>query len=156
MIKWKDILASVKEDANYEFLPISGTTPPDLNVLVFTVKAKNCSSFEKMNKLTKMIYDKYSIQAELGDKKYSYSQPFFLSKTPFSSPNYNFSAFADFLEENGIIHGEKDYKEHGIVVLRATLMNPYIHAYEKHKDINLIKDFIVGLHKNANELSTKL
>lgn len=158
MIRWKDILKEVKEDTDYEFLPVSGFIPPDLNVFVFTVKSKKYSSLQEMNTLTKMVYDKFSIQVELGDKKYSYSQPFFLSKSPCKCPNYNFEAFSDFFnnKKNNFNVSKEDYEKEGLLVLRATLMNPYIYAYEKYKNVNLIEDFMTNLHRAANELVAKL
>lgn len=155
MISWKKILINVNEDSSYEFLPISPTYP-DLNVFVFVIKVKNIASLECMNKLVETVYNKYSIQAEFGDKKYSYAQPFFLSKTPFTMPNYNFSAFKDFFDKNGIRNAQKTYKENGMIVLRATLMNPYIYAYKKEGKANLIKDFIINLHKISEESAKQI
>lgn len=152
--RWKTLLNNMQESVNYEFLPISNC-PPDLNVFVFVIKQKNANSLREMNKLTNSIYQKYSIQAEFGDKKYSYGQPFFLSKTSFSLPHYNFSAFSDFFKKNGFSKEvEQEYKSEGMVVLRATLMNPYILVYEKNKGLNLIQEFVLSLHKEANKLTT--
>lgn len=151
MISWKKITEHANEDINYEFLPVSQIYP-DLNVFVFVIKVKNNASLECMNKYTNLIYDKFSIQAEFGDKNHSYSQPFFLSKTPFTEPNYNYSALKSFFEANNIRNARNSYKNYGLIVLRATLMNPYIYAFKKDKNKNLIKEFIIALHKTSEEV----
>jgi hypothetical protein len=155
MISWEKVVSSVYEDIAYEFLSISPTYP-DSNVFVFVLKVKNIKSLECMNKFVEMIYDRYSIQAEFGDKTYSYAQPFFLSKTTFKSPNYGFSTFKDFFEKNDIRNAQNAFEEVGITVLRATLMNPYIYPYKKEGKINLIKDFIISLHRVAKEISLQI
>jgi glutamate/tyrosine decarboxylase-like PLP-dependent enzyme len=155
MISWKKVLLGIGEDTLYEFLPISPQYP-DLNVFVFAIKPNFLSSIKDMNKLTELVYQKYSIQAELGDKKHSYSQAYFLSKTTFSPPNYSFKALSDFFSKNNFRNAKDEYNECGLLVLRATLMNPYIYPYKKIKDLNLIKEFIIDLHKTSNELAKKL
>lgn len=60
----------------------------------------------------------------------SYAQPFFLSCTWFNPPTYPPAAVADFLERAGI--EPVDYPAHGIFVLRATVMNPYIVLAEEY------------------------
>ncbi|NOZ46113.1 MAG: hypothetical protein GXO79_04945 [Chlorobi bacterium] len=155
MISWNKITDNANEDTSYEFLPISPMYP-DLNVFVFTIKVKNISSLECMNKFASLIYDKFSIQAEFGDKNHSYAQPFFLSKTTFTSPNYNFSALSDFFKKNNIRNARNAYKKHDLLVLRATLMSPYIYPYKKEKNVNLIKEFIVELHKISEQVSQEI
>ncbi|MCT4640084.1 MAG: pyridoxal-dependent decarboxylase [Bacteroidales bacterium] len=152
MINWKRVMAETGEDAMYEFLPVS-PTHPDLNVFLFAVKPNNLSNLYDLNNLTGLVYENYSIQAELGDKGHSYSHPYFLSKTMFSLPNYSYNSLADFFEKNGIQNSEEDYKKNGLLVLRATLMNPYIYPYKKNQKLNLIKEFIIDLHKTSNKLA---
>lgn len=155
LISWEKIINFVGEDISYNFLPVSPIYP-DLNVIVFTIKVKNISTIACMNKFASLVYERYSIQAELGDKNHSYSQPFFLSKTTFTNPNYSYNAFEDFFKKNNIRNSKKDYDKHGVLVLRATLMNPYIYPYKKERNLNLIREFIIGLHKISEEVSAEI
>lgn len=155
MISWNKITEQANEDTSYELLPISPVYP-DLNVFVFTVKVKNNSTLACMNKFANLVYNKFSIQAEFGDKNHSYSQPFFLSKTPFKDPIYNFSALEEFFKKNNIRNAKTSYKKHSLIVLRATLMNPFIYPYKSERGKNLIKEFIIELHKTCEEASQEI
>ncbi len=105
------------------------------------------------NELTLKVYDHFSIQAELGDRTTSYSQPFFLSKTLFSEPNYSFKSLEQFFKRTAIKNAKRDYLINGLVVLRATIMNPYIYQYKRKTDLNLIKEFIIELHKISRKIA---
>jgi hypothetical protein len=41
--------------------------------------------------------------------------------------------------------------EKGLLILRATVMNPYITAIRQNTKQNLIKEFVWEIHKAANE-----
>ncbi len=155
MISWNKITEQANEDTSYEFLPISPVYP-DLNVFVFTVKVKNNSKLTCMNKFANIVYNKFSIQAEFGDKNHSYSQPFFLSKTSFKNSIYNFTALEEFFNKNNIRNAKNSYKKHDLIVLRATLMNPFIYPYKLERGKNLIKEFIIELHKTCGEASQEI
>ena len=147
---WKIVLHSVRETANYELFPVSNKQP-DLNVVVFAVKPKDTELLADMNDLTNKVYSKYSLQVELGNREYSYGQPFFLSKTTFSHPYYSFGTLSNFFKRCGIKCSQDEYESQGLTVLRATLMNPYLWAYKETKNLDLVHDFMVNLH---NELKT--
>lgn len=152
MTHWNEFLKDANEPIEYEILPLSPEAP-DLNLLVFTVKPLTANvRLNTVNEFVSKVYDRYSIQAELGDETYSYSQPFFLSKTSCDNKTYKYSMFADFFRKAGISASEKDYNKHGLVMLRATLMNPYIYPYKNNKGIDFIGDFMDSLHKTIKSL----
>lgn len=151
---WKKITNLVKDDSIYYNFKLLSSQLPDTNLVIFTIKPVSENSLNKMNQLTKAVYDHFTIQAELGDKEYSYSQPFFLSKTTFSYPEYEYETleafFAEAFPDGNLSRIKKEYKKDGLLVLRATLMNPYIIAANKINKQNFIKEFILEMHKAAN------
>ncbi len=152
MKHWKEFLKDANEPIEYEIVPLSPVAP-DLNLLVFTVKPLTENvKLKTVNDFVSKVYDNYSIQAELGDETYSYSQPFFLSKTSCDNKTYKFSMFADFFRNSGISVTEKDYAKQGLIMLRATLMNPYIYPYMNEKGIDFIRDFMESLHKTIRSI----
>ncbi|MES2108553.1 MAG: pyridoxal-dependent decarboxylase [Bacteroidota bacterium] len=137
------------EDIYYEFKTFG--TAPDTNVVVFCLKDKFNETIHGMNQLSLEVYKKFTIQAELGSKEHSYSQPFFLSKTTMDEEYYKYKSFKSFFDECGLRESEKHYKEEGLIVLRATVMNPYITPIRQNTKQNLIAEFILELHKAANK-----
>lgn len=146
--------AGINDKLLYEFKTFGSV--PDTNVFVFTLKNKMDDTIEGMNKLTQEVYNYFTIQAELGSKDHSYSQSFFISKTKMDDTYYSYDAFKGFFEDCGLKNYKKDYLEKGLLVLRATVMNPYITAIRRTTKQNLIKEFVWELHKAANESVKKL
>lgn len=151
---WGEILNKAKEKAKYEVIPLSNKQP-DLNVVVFAIMPKPQKqedgrvlwpTLAAMNELTNKVYEKYSLQVELGNRQYSYGQPFFLSKTTFSAPLYSFDALSPFIKKCQVACTKNDYEDQGLTVLRATLMNPYLWAYKEKKNLNLVREFMVNMH----------
>jgi hypothetical protein len=72
--------------------------------------------------------------------------------------HYKFDIFKDTFNKWGINvrNVEREYKNNGLVILRATVMSPYISSIRKNTNQNLIKDFVLELHKCANEYAIKL
>lgn len=155
LFTWKKIYTAsgIQDDLQYKF--ITFCSKPDTNVVVFVLKNISGTTLKSMNKLTTKVYESFSIQAEQGSKKYSYSQSFFLSKTKMDEENYKCDVFKDLFQKWGLnpTLAKKEYKEEGLVVLRATLMNPYIVTIRKKTRQNLIKEFVWELHKCANEIA---
>jgi hypothetical protein len=108
-----------------------------------------------MNRLTSLVYEEFTIQSELGEREYSYSQPFFLSKTTFSLPNYAFDSLrpmlADSFDGNHLDNVFQEYKNQGIVVLRATVMNPYINMSHALSGQDILKEFMEELSQAAKK-----
>ena len=150
---WNVVLDSFKVKSSYILLPVSWRKP-DLNVVVFVVKSKlKDPTLNNLNDLTNKIYQKYSLQVELGNREYSYGQAFFLSKTTFSYPFYNYSALSDFFTRSGIQCTRQEYETQGLIVLRATLMNPYLWAYKENRKLDFINDFMINMHNELEELN---
>lgn len=146
---WEKIREDKREDEKlYEFKTFGN--PPDTNVLVFAVKNSMKNTIESINELTESVYNHFSIQAELGAKDHSYSQSFFISKTKMDNSHYDYTSFKSFFEDCKLKDSRKDYMKHGLVILRATLMNPYISSIRRSTEQNLLKEFVLELHKAAN------
>lgn len=159
LIHWDKIMSFNRQDPDYQFIPLT-LFPPDTNVVIFGIRRKASNSLIKMNELTKKVYEAFTIQSELGENQYSYGQAFFLSKTEFQEPAYPFENtlkplfnkyFPDHLDR---VYNE--YKKEGLVVLRATLMNPYIWMMRNMSNQNFIKEFIQELSKVAEKSSREL
>ncbi|MCD9185339.1 MAG: pyridoxal-dependent decarboxylase [Pyrinomonadaceae bacterium] len=138
----------------YEFTTFGAV--PDTNVVVFAIKDKNNETINGINKLTEQVYNYFTIQAELGDKQHSYSQPFFISKTKMEHNYYNFDSFEGFFNDCNLRSAKREYIEKGLTVLRATIMNPYISSIRQKTDQNLVKEFIIELHKASQSSARKL
>lgn len=150
---WQKIyrFSDIQEDLQYDFKLFG--SKPDTNVVVFVIKGHSNTSLKAMNKLTTEVYKNFSIQAEQGSKEYSYSQSFFLSKTTMEDEHYKYDVFKDLFKQWGINTNtaKNEYLTEGLVVLRATIMNPYIASIRRTTKQNLLKDFVWELHKCANE-----
>lgn len=152
---WSEMQFKLGNPIPYEIFPLSNKEP-DLNLVVFAIKGRTNPSqkentLQYMNKLTENVYNRYTIQVEEGEKAYSYGQSFFLSKTPFKEPLYSYSALENFFHRNNIKCSPQEYKQHGIIVLRATLMNPYLWEYRVNKNFDIIQEFMYDLHQTIIE-----
>lgn len=131
LIRWDELMQACEKAVEYEFIPITPEAP-DTNIVVFVVKKKTSNSLLQMNTLSKRVYSTFSIQSELGDREYSYSQPFFLSNTVFDESQYPADCLDNFFGRCNLSSRTKaEYAHTGLVVLRATVMNPYINHARK-------------------------
>lgn len=149
--RWDDAKSSLNEDTRYKIV-LFGKTPPDTNIVIFGIKERNAKSIKAYNDLNNLIYSKFSIQSELGRRQYSYSQPFFLSKTVFNDPEYPLETVQGFLKECDFRHSEASYRSEGLVVLRATVMNPYILPTKEMGGLDLIQKFLTEIHGVAQDI----
>ena len=130
---------------------------PDTNLVTLTVSPKIFCSLSNMNKLTTRVYDNFSIQAELGERAHSYSQPFFLSKTTMFSSHYPVGMLKPFFQRAGLSKSvAQQYQRDGMVVLRATVMNPYLSAARQLVDQDFCKLFVTELVKAAEAACIEL
>jgi glutamate/tyrosine decarboxylase-like PLP-dependent enzyme len=123
LVHWEQSAKANRQQTACQFVPITAP-PPDTNMVCFVIKEKGSRSLARMNALTETLYQRLTIQAELGERGYSYLQPFFISRTRFHMPNYSPHSVADLLERADV--DAEDYPREGIFVLRATVMTPYI------------------------------
>jgi glutamate/tyrosine decarboxylase-like PLP-dependent enzyme len=130
IVHWEKCCRANNQCLKYQII-LAKAEVPDTNIVCFVVNEKGNKSLARMNRLTEMVYDKFTIKAELGDRAYSYSQPFFLSRTWFREPTCPKKAVTEFLRRVGI--EPVGYSEQGIFVLRATVMSPYIVLAEENE-----------------------
>jgi glutamate/tyrosine decarboxylase-like PLP-dependent enzyme len=149
LVHWETACIVNGETVPYRLLTIT-SYPPDTNIVCFVVQEKINASLERMNRINEWIYRRFTINTEAGREEYSYAQPFFLSRTVFRTPQYALTSMADLLLRAGL---EPDsYTQHGIFVLRATVMTPYVVlASESGHKQELLAEFMVRLSQTANE-----
>lgn len=125
--------------------------PPDTNVIVFFIKPfivtepSRKISLENINNATLHVYNKFHISAEHGDRKTSYNQEFFISKTQMYSDTYSESCLEHHIGEGKVFNYpgfSDDYKGDRLEILRMAIMNPYIYPYKKQKGLNLVDKFL--------------
>ncbi|MFQ5796220.1 MAG: pyridoxal phosphate-dependent decarboxylase family protein [Candidatus Bipolaricaulia bacterium] len=154
LVNWEHVCKANWTDTQYRFFPITDT-PPDTNILCFLVKEKTTRSLKRTNRLNELIYKRFTIQAELGERDYSYAQPFFLSRTRFHAPNYARKSIADLFKRADIRMDE--YEKEGLFVLRATVMTPYItFAAECGHTKDYLAEFVETLAKVAEDVISEL
>jgi hypothetical protein len=150
LVHWEVSCKLNKIDTNYQFVPITAN-PPDTNIVCFVIKEKNSRSIKRMNALSELVYNSFSIKADGQLREYSYSQPFFLSRTTFKAPNYSLQALRAFLERAGLSTDE--YAEFRIFALRSSVMTPYIIlAAESGRKQEYLAEFVEALAGKAEEL----
>lgn len=144
------------ESCEFDFIPLNDR--PDTNIVVFVAKRVLANSLNDMNRLTRAVYDRFSIQAELGDRDYSYSQPFFLSMTTLTSPNYPVDCLKSFFDRVNIKPRQYKhcYESEGLVVLRATVMSPYIHPLQVRSGYDYVRLFVEALGEAAQSCIDRL
>jgi len=131
LARWDDLMRAREEPVEYQFIPVTREAP-DTNIVVFVVKKKTSNSLAQMNMLSKRVYSTFSIQSELGDREYSYSQTFFLSNTMFDQSQYPLESLEHLFSKcNLSSRARTEYMDTGLVVLRATVMSPYINHARK-------------------------
>lgn len=131
-------------------------SPPDTNINVFGFAPRKGGSLRDFNALTEAVYRHFSIRAEHGERQYSYSQPFFLSKTSFSADHYSFDSLASIFASAGIGVDEDQYRREGLVVLRSTIMNPYLTPLRESKRGEIVREFALAVSAVANAEVRKL
>lgn len=151
LTRWGTIMKENRKDTDYEFVPLTAIHP-DTNVVIFTVRKRTSSYLHTMNTLTKAVYERFAIQTELGEREYSYSQPFFISKTTMNESEYSYESVRSFFERCDLaVDSQKSYHEQGLVVLRATVMNPYLYPMKRFAGQNIVKEFIEELALAASD-----
>jgi hypothetical protein len=123
LVHWEHAVKANRTATSFEFLALV-SQPPDTNIVCFLARERGARSLADMNALNRWMYQQFTIDAEYSEGEYSYSQPFFLSHTVIRYPNYTEGSVAGPLERFEIDASE--YREHGLFVLRATVMTPYI------------------------------
>ena len=152
---WQEVADANAMEPEYDVMSYT-EFPPDTNIVIFAVKKKTSSSLATMNALTKGVYDAFTIQPELGERDYSYSQPFFVSHTTFKLPAYPYACVEPFLIRAGVRAPRSDYATNGLNVLRASVMSPYIAEMRRRGTQYVFRDFMDALHQAATAAVTEL
>jgi glutamate/tyrosine decarboxylase-like PLP-dependent enzyme len=149
--------ATMFERSGQHFVRFVPLCIPDTNVVTFVVVPLSYRKLRSLNMLTKAVYEKFSIQSELGDGRYSYSQPFFLSHNKMSAPHYDYDVMKPLFNKCQIVnHSNGGYLQHGVEVLRAAVMTPYLWPMESDGKQSMLAEFLVALLRVANEACTDL
>lgn len=133
--RWERICNKEKKSTDYRFISLTPKAP-DTNIVTFIItpafsqKYEFDKPIEKTNALSSYVYERFSIQAELGESIHSYSQPFFLSKTKMDQSSYDVETLRPLFERAGFSYdsARQGYLANGLIVLRASVMSPYIYA----------------------------
>jgi len=149
IVQWPNWCKLNGIEPDYDIVPLTPRMG-DTNLVTFVIKPKNRKSLLKTNSITKLVYDVFAIKAELGDLEYSYNQPFFLSNTTFKHSDYPSACLKPLFKRCGFDRDSvNDYEMDGLVVLRATVMNPYIIASRELVGQDFVRLFMLELHKAA-------
>lgn len=141
------------QKAGYRVI-LMGDEPPHTNIVTFGLKRESEDSLGAVNEFCQSVYARFTIDAELGDLQYSYSQPFFLSHSKFRSDRYNKNLIAQILSKVEVDPASinNNYDSEGLTVLRAAVMSPYIHPMKKVAGQNYIRMFVEELHDKCIEV----
>ena len=145
LVHWDAAARTCGEALPYRLLPLT-SMPPDTNIVCFLVTERGPVSLARTNALNRRIYESFT----LGEHDYSYSQPFFLSRTIFEPASYSSSAVTPVLEHARIDPAE--YHQDGLFLLRATWMSPYhLLASETGHRQSLLAEFMEKLGAKAED-----
>lgn len=140
LVHWDISCRANGHEPKFRFVPIT-EMPPDTNVVCFLAVEKNNPTVQRTNALNRWLYERFTIDAEHGDEHYSYSQPFFLSRTEVSPPAYSPEAMENLLRRAGL--DPKEYAVEGLFLLRAAVMSHYhVMAAETGHKQELLADFV--------------
>jgi glutamate/tyrosine decarboxylase-like PLP-dependent enzyme len=150
--EWHTLAAQEPHGVDFQFVPLT-PGPPDTNLVTFVVKKRTSPSLTDINSLTSDVYKDFTILSELGERQYSYSQSFFLSRTIMKQPEYPAEVFSAADPRHRSLFtrcqlgrtASRDYRKHGLVVLRATVMNPYLTPLHDMKIQDMARTFVEEL-----------
>jgi glutamate/tyrosine decarboxylase-like PLP-dependent enzyme len=124
-------LRSALEAASLDGFRIVMLPEPDINIVCFLLAGDDAISLTELNALNEGIYR----QMSPGDP--GHPPEYFLTRTRFQTPMYD-GAIAPLISELGVgsVREWKSLGEEGLVVLRATVMDPFVadDAGDRHID----------------------
>ena len=150
LVHWEIMARANGEALPYRIVTIA-RQPPDTNIVCFFAQDRQSGSLLHANALNRRLFEGFTLAGRRGAARaYSYSQAFFVSRTLLESLSYSAAALADLLERTGFDAAE--YRQHGLFVLRATVMSPYhVLAAETGARQSLLAEFVETLHQNILE-----
>ena len=117
--------------------------PPDSNIVCCTFRASGMDLAE-INQLNEDLYANFSLTPEQRGRMHE--QKFFVSRTHMALPRYRLESMRPFLERLGVT--DEDYREHGVMLLRMTLMSPWITPSRK-RGRDLLVELTAELYQHA-------
>ena len=152
IVHWEAASRANGDAHAWRFVPISAL-PPDTNVVCFLIQRSPAAGLAATNALNRRVYEAFTITAQSDERTYSYSQPFFLSRTVFVPSSYSAAAIGPLLDRAGIDPSE--YRGQDLFVLRATIMSPYhVLAAETGHRQALLAEFVERLAAKASAAVT--
>lgn len=155
----KAICGKVKCVHPFTFVPLF---EPDTNVVCFIALPMSWQNnalvpvdmaLSSVNEFNRLIYEKLSIPSKDRGTQMPYMQPYFISRTTFEKDQYHPHHIGPMLEKIRV--KQKDYAQHGLFVLRSTVMNPLYFTAE-HQQKNYLFDFILHLHLTARTVLNEI
>ncbi len=145
-MKIEDIECSGRK---FTFIPLHKA---DSNLICFVMRpvlengeVDGSMKLEQANKFNEGIYCRMAIE-NIGTPRSSNKYDYYVSKTMFFDSMYSYESIREVLDSLKIT--ESEYKEHGLFVLRTTIMNPfYPMAKEVGKDY--LDEYVACIHANA-------
>jgi len=148
--RWGEVVQAKNLNEPFELANLSPERP-DTNLVVFGVRDKADQSLDGYNALNQAIYRKFSIQSELGERRHSYVQPFFLSSTTLTSDDYEFEAVTGYFKRIGLTCDRANYREKGVFLFRASVGNPYIWPALKLGRCDYLENFLAAFTAAARQ-----
>jgi glutamate/tyrosine decarboxylase-like PLP-dependent enzyme len=121
--------------------------PPDCNILCYAFRPLSGGSLEELNRLNRQLFEHFSLLPEQRSQVYTHS--FFVSRTVLSPGHYRTETVRPFLDRLGVSPGE--YEAQGVVLLRSTLMNPWLSQSREQG-----RDYLVQLVQELYEVAERL
>lgn len=127
-------------------------TPPGSNIVCFAFRPDHPEvDLEAVNKLNKQICSQFMVEGT--DGRRVYDQDFFVSHTTLWPTQYKGDTVAPFLSRLGASRPE--YEQHGVFLLRCTLMNPW-YDQAKLKGRYFLVELVSQLFETADAVFDQL
>jgi glutamate/tyrosine decarboxylase-like PLP-dependent enzyme len=106
-----------------------------------------------INRLNQEIHEALSIKSSGPRVRLPYAQTYFVSRTRFEQRGYTSESLRELLSELGV--AREEYEQHGLFVLRSTLMNP-LHWTAEQEGTDYLLDFVKHLHVVARRVMERV
>lgn len=129
--------------------PVQAVTlcPPESNILCYAFRPRSGADLAGLNRLNGRLYEHFSLRPEQHSQVYTHS--FFVSRTVLSSRHYRPETVRPFLDRLGVTPA--DYEAQGIVLLRSTLMNPWL-SQTRLQGHDYLVQLVSELYQQAEQL----
>ncbi len=157
---WRLVPTGIPADG-FTFVPLC---EPDTNIVCFVAVPRalvggalapmDCS-LERLNRFNREIYGRLSVPVSERGTVYPYGQEFFASRTTLTAEQYHWGAVNEWLQalQIGPVT-EAEYREHGVFVLRSTVMNPFYYPAEKPASTRTARDYLMEFVEHLHEVTS--